>query len=129
MHRPTRAFLSPVGSQRFFAAFAANSPRSKLKGREAHSVTCFLPFRERYNHLFEDCFQNIFIDPRKSSSGIQFAKELLASRDIDLEEILHQAAIEMMTACLCRVGEAMPTKDQGAYAETLSRRFVLLLHP
>ena len=85
---------------------------SKLKGREAHSVTCFLPFRERYNHLFEDCFQHIFIDPRKSSSGIQFAKELLASRDIDLEEILHQAVIEMMTACLCRVGEAMPTKGR-----------------
>ena len=85
---------------------------SKLKGREAHSVTCFLPFRERYNHLFEECFQHIFIDPRKSSSGIQFAKELLASRDIDLEEILHQAVIEMMTACLCRVGEAMPTKER-----------------
>ena len=49
---------------------------------------------------------------RKSSSGIQFAKELLAARDVDLEEILHQAVIEMMTACLCRVGEAMPTKER-----------------
>ena len=33
---------------------------SKLKGREGHSVTCFLPFRERYNFLFKDFLQNIF---------------------------------------------------------------------
>ena len=85
---------------------------SKLKGREAHSVACFLPFRESYNHLFEDCFKDIFIDPRRSSSGIQLAKDLLASNAIDLEDILHQTVIETMAACLCRVGEAMPTKER-----------------
>ena len=36
---------------------------SELKGREAHSVACFLPFRERYTFLFEDCFQEIFYRP------------------------------------------------------------------
>ena len=75
-------------------------------------MTCFLPFRERYNVLFEGCFQDIFIDPRKSSSGIQLAKGLLATHAIDLEDVLHQTAIETMAACLCRVGEAMPTKER-----------------
>ena len=52
------------------------------------------------------------IDPRKSPSGIQLSKDLLASKSIDLEDILHQTAIETMAACLCRVGEAMPTKER-----------------
>ena len=34
---------------------------SKLKCREAHSVTCFLPCRDRYNFLFEDLFCQVFI--------------------------------------------------------------------
>ena len=85
---------------------------SKLKGREAHSVANFLPFRERYNFLIEDCFENIFIDPRRSSSGIQLARDLLATNAIDFEDVLHQAVIETMAACLCRVGEAMPTKER-----------------
>ena len=85
---------------------------SKLKGREAHSVVCFLPFRERYNFLLEGCFQNIFIDPRRSASGFQLAKGLLATHHVDLEDVLHQAVVGTMAACLCRVGEAMPTKER-----------------
>ena len=85
---------------------------SKLKGREAHSVACFLPFRDRYNFLFEDCFTDIFIDPRRSPLGLNRAKALLATHHVDLEEVLHQAVLETMTACLCRVGEAMPTKER-----------------
>ena len=71
----------------------------------------FLPFRERYNFMFEVSFQDIFIDPRKSSTGVKRAKGLLAAHSIDLEDVLHQTVVEAMAACLCRVGEAMPTKE------------------
>jgi hypothetical protein len=85
---------------------------SKLKGREAHSVAWFLPFRGRYNFMFDDCFQEIFIDPRKSSIGIKRVKGLLAAHSVDLEDVLHDTVVETMAAYLCRVGEAMPTKER-----------------
>ena len=76
---------------------------SVLKGRGAHSVACFLDMRSHYNHLFEQHWDEIFIDPRLSLSGVQRAKELLAPLAVDVEDLLHQAVLETMTACLCRV--------------------------
>ena len=85
-------------------------------------MACLLSFRDRYNFLFEGCFQNIFIDPRRSTSGFNLAKALLATNHVDMEDVLHQAVAENMPACLCRVGEAMPTKG---YPEDYSCRLIL----
>ena len=66
-----------------------------------------------YNFLFQECFQDIFIDPRsKSSIGIKRLKGLLAAHSADLEDAFHETAIGTMTAGLCRVGEATPTKER-----------------
>ena len=60
-------------------------------------------------------FTNIaigIIDPRRSTSGFNLAKALLATQHVDMEHVLHRAVVETMVACLCRVGEAMPTKER-----------------
>ena len=86
---------------------------SKLKGREAHSVACFEPMRLPYACLFEESLSHqIFRGPSLDPSGVQLARTVIKSPKVDVEEILHQTVIENTTACLCRVGEAMPMKER-----------------
>ena len=86
---------------------------SKLKGREAHSAACFLPMREKYEFLlkWKELFKDSSLDVDKNhrASAIHHVVSL---HHLDLADMLHQFVIETMTACLCRVGEAMPTKER-----------------
>ena len=86
---------------------------SRLKGREAHSVACFLPMREKYEFLlkWKELFKDLSLnaDKNRRFRAIQHA---IGLHHLDLVDMLHQCAIETMTAHLCRVGEAKPTKER-----------------
>ena len=87
---------------------------SKLKGREAHSVACFLPMREKYEFLltWKELFKDPSLDADKNHR-FRAIQHVVGLHHIDLVDMLHQwCVIETMTACLCRVGEAMPTKER-----------------
>ena len=86
---------------------------SKLKGREAHSVACFLPMREKYEFLLQ--WKELFKDPSLDADKNYRSKAIqhvVGLHHLDLVDMFHQGVIETMTACLCRVGEAMPTKER-----------------
>ena len=81
----------------------------KLKGREAHLAACFLPMREKYEFLLQ--WKELFKDPSldaDKNSPFRSIQHVVGLCNLDLADMLHQCAIETMTACLCRVGVWCP---------------------
>ena len=87
---------------------------SKLKGREAHSVVCFLPMREKYEFLllWKELFKNPSFGADKNCRSRRSIKHVISLHQLDQAGMLHQCVLETMAVSLCRVGEAMPTRER-----------------
>ena len=78
---------------------------SKFAEREAHSVSYYQKFRAAYAHWFH--IKKNFVKDI-TSEGIAMLRIFLDS--IDWFDFLAEVALETMTVCLMRIGEAFPTK-------------------